>query len=129
MEAVELKATLRTNTGKGPARQTRLRGQVPAVLYGPETESLSLDVEAREVAKLLRRSTGVNTLVNLNVDGREPRKVLIREYQIHPVKRTLVHVDFYINRAVARAISWRSEKMCIFIAEHLCQRVCGLVPS
>jgi len=95
MEAVELKATLRTTIGKGPARQSRMRGHIPAVLYGPETESLALDVEAREVAKLLRRSTGVNTLVSLYVEGREPRKVLIREYQIHPVKRTLVHVDFY----------------------------------
>jgi large subunit ribosomal protein L25 len=37
----------------------------------------------------------VNTLVNLSIDGKEARRVLIREYQIHPVKRTLVHVDFY----------------------------------
>lgn len=95
MEAVELKATVRTTIGKGPARQARLRGQVPAVLYGPETESLALDVEAREVAKILRKSTGVNTLVSLQIEGRDPRRVLIREYQIHPVKRTLVHVDFY----------------------------------
>lgn len=95
MEAFELKATLRTTTGKGPARQSRMHGQVPAILYGPDTENLSLDVEAREVAKLLRRASGANTLVNLAIDGKETRRVLIREYQIHPVKRTLVHVDFY----------------------------------
>ncbi len=95
MEAFELKATSRTTSGKGPARQSRMRGQVPAVLYGAETENLALEVEAREVAKLLRRASGVNTLVNLAIDGKESRRVLIREYQIHPVKRTLVHVDFY----------------------------------
>jgi len=95
MEAFELKATLRTTTGKGPARQSRMHGQVPAVLYGPDTENLALDVEAREVAKLLRRASGANTLVNLSIEGKESRRVLIREYQIHPVKRTLVHVDFY----------------------------------
>lgn len=95
MEAIELKATLRTTSGKGPARQSRIRGQVPAVLYGPDTENLALDVEARDVAKLLRRASGTNTLVNLAIDGRETRRVLIREYQIHPVKRTLVHVDFF----------------------------------
>ena len=93
--AIELKATRRTSRGKGLARKARVTGQVPAVVYGPETESAALTVEARDVAKILRRSAGVNTLVHLVVDGEASRRVLIRDYQIHPVKRTLLHVDFY----------------------------------
>jgi len=93
--AIELKATRRTTTGKGFARKARSAGQVPAVVYGPDTETVALSVEGRDVAKILRRATGVNTLVSLVVDSDEPRRVLIRDYQIHPVKRTLLHVDFY----------------------------------
>jgi large subunit ribosomal protein L25 len=93
--AVPLQATIRTETGKGKARRARAAGNVPAVLYGPETAAESLYCDSKEVARILRTPTGVNTLIALNVEGKETRNVLIRDYQIHPIRRTLLHCDFF----------------------------------
>lgn len=93
--AVPLNATIRTDTGKGKARRARAAGRVPAVLYGPETAAESLYCDSKEVARILRTPTGVNTLIALNVEGKGARNVLIRDYQIHPIRRTLLHCDFF----------------------------------
>jgi len=94
----ELSAQTRTRSGKGAARSVRREERVPAVLYGPKTESISLTVSAIQLEKLLRDSGGESKLLNLNIEagGQDaPRQVLIREIQVHPYRRRFLHVDFY----------------------------------
>ncbi len=93
MEGLVLKAEPRTVTGRRPVRRLRRTGMIPAVLYGPGVEPRNLQVRALDVEKLLR--TGATTqLVDLYIEGEaQPQKVLIREIQRHPVKRSLLHVD------------------------------------
>ncbi len=92
----ELTAEKRDQHGKGAARRTRRESRVPAILYGPKTEAVSLSVSSLQLEKLLRDTHGESKLLNLNIDGGgEARQVLIREVQVHPYRRRFLHVDFY----------------------------------
>ncbi len=94
---VQLSAQPRTNSGKEAARKLRRTERVPAVVYGPHTAPVSVSVLAKDLEKLLQEA-GKEKLVRLNVEdagGNTERPVLIREVQIHPVRRKFLHVDFY----------------------------------
>lgn len=77
----------------------RLRhaGRLPGVVYGHGEESTSVSVDAHEF-ELLRRSTGPNALVDLSVDGKKAKPVLIHGVQVHPVNRRPLHVDLFLVR-------------------------------
>ncbi len=91
---VSLAAVRRDTTGKGPARQMRMKGRVPAVVYGRGRDSESVSISVAEVDKLLATHATGSTIIDLDVDG-SLVKVLIRELQRHPVERNIMHVDFY----------------------------------
>jgi large subunit ribosomal protein L25 len=93
--ALELEAVTRDKIGKGGARSVRRDLKVPAVLYGPKTEATSLSISAWHLEKLLRETGGESKLLNLKVDGGQPKQVLIREIQTHPYRRRFLHIDFY----------------------------------
>lgn len=95
---VELLVEVRNTIGKGAARSLRRNEMVPAILYGPKAEPLALSVSAKRLERLLRDLAGESRLLSLTVDRagqQETRQALIREVQVHPVKRRLLHVDFY----------------------------------
>lgn len=89
-----LTAEPRTVTGRRPVRRLRRTGLIPAVLYGPTTQPRNLQLRAIDVEKVLHRG-GTTQLVDLTIKGEEDRpiKVLIRDLQRHPIKRSLLHVD------------------------------------
>jgi large subunit ribosomal protein L25 len=97
MEA-RLEAVKRDTFGKNEARRLRAKGSIPAVLYGgaadgkPQATPIAVDPKA--LMGILRGESGVNTLIGLKV-GSEDVKVLMREYQVDPLTRRLLHVDFY----------------------------------
>lgn len=92
MATASLTAELRQETGKGAARKARAAGRVPAVIYGHRREPQSLSLDARELGRVLER-VSASSVFELTMGGATVR-TLIREIQRHPVKRTLVHVDF-----------------------------------
>jgi len=65
-----------------------------AVLYGKETNSQALTVDKKEFQKVYK-TVGENTLINLNIDDKETKKVLIADPQIDPVSSEPIHVDFH----------------------------------
>ena len=83
----------RKELGKNASRRLRAQGLIPAVLYGRDTESVPLSVDPREIIKVLRSESGRNTIFQLSV-GKKKRDVLIRDYQIHPTRDSLIHTDF-----------------------------------
>jgi len=89
-----LDATLRPLGGKGPARRLRAVGQMPAVAYGPDFPATSLAVSPKELGKILSGERGLNTVVELKVEGRPNIPTLVVDYQIHPVTRAFLHADF-----------------------------------
>ncbi len=88
-----LAAERRADKGKGPARQLRLQGRIPAVIYGRGRESESLSISSHEFERMMTGSPGTQ-LIDLELEGK-PVKALIREIQRHPFQPGVLHVDFY----------------------------------
>lgn len=98
MELIELKTNIRTATGNGPARRLRQKGQIPAVLYGPGTESILLAVNISDIEKILKKGRIGQVLLTLvipNNGDTSTKTVMVKELQLHPVSRNFLHIDFY----------------------------------
>ncbi len=98
MEAIELKANIRKESGKGPARRLRAEGLVPAVLYGSGAESTMLYVNAADLIKIIRAEKGETGFIKIVIDdaGKKAEKIsVLKELQKNTVTKTVVHADFY----------------------------------
>jgi len=93
METFTVEGKVREERGKGPARRTRLTGMVPAVLYGGRKDSVSLAVNAKQVAKILRSETGHNTIFTVRVADGAEEKAMMKDWQVDPLSGALLHVD------------------------------------
>ena len=93
MEDLRLKATQREVLGK-KSRFLRRQGITPTHLYGHNLESLTLQCDTGELQHLLALA-GRTRLISLEIDGKQPRSVFVREIQRDEVARQLLHVDFY----------------------------------
>jgi large subunit ribosomal protein L25 len=99
METV-LEATTRTRFGKNEAGRMRREGRVPSVLYGGATgeggrpEALPISVDPKALLRILHSQSGANTIITLTMGGESP-KVMLKEFQLDPVSRQLLHADFY----------------------------------
>ncbi|MBC7225955.1 MAG: 50S ribosomal protein L25 [Thermoflexales bacterium] len=94
MAQLELSAQARTLVGK-QVRRLRREGWIPAVLYGPDAKSQPLQIPAAEAETVIGQA-GTSHLIALSISG-EPSalQVLVRGLQRDPIRRTLLHVDFY----------------------------------
>jgi large subunit ribosomal protein L25 len=94
MDAV-LQAEKREGRGKNEARRLRAAGKIPGVLYGVEKgKAVEISVDPKILFRILHSESGVNTLIGLQLDGTDTR-VLVKEYQVDPIKHNLLHADFY----------------------------------
>ena len=96
MEATELKACTRKESGKGPARRFRKEGLIPAVFYGRGEEAILLSVNAANLRKIVKEKKE-NVFIKLLIEGEQSLEKLsmIKELQIEPVSRRFYHADFY----------------------------------
>src|SRR5690606_4310500 len=94
METQTLSAEVRELCGKGPARQLRMRGLVPAIYYGPGTEPVKLTVSPSSLARILGGEYGRNQVIELSYDG-GTHLALVRDLAVDPASREILHVDFY----------------------------------
>lgn len=97
MGDASLAVELRTETGKGAARKLRAEGQIPAVLYGKSTDTVSLTLKSAVLERLLKTShAGLNTLIDLEGASEVAGKtVLVKELHRHPFAGTLMHADLF----------------------------------
>jgi large subunit ribosomal protein L25 len=91
-----LAAASRTVTGKAVAGLRR-EGRLPAVVFGHGTASEPVSLDAHEF-DLLRRHVGASTLVELSVDGKKSRPVILSDVQVHKVTHRPIHVDLFAVR-------------------------------
>jgi len=94
METQTLQAEVREGRGKGSARQLRMQGKIPAVFYGPGTDTKALSVSPKALLKALDTDFGRNTVLSLEFDGAS-EQAIVKDIQVHPVERRPLHVDFY----------------------------------
>jgi large subunit ribosomal protein L25 len=95
-----LKATIRENLGKGPARRLRVAGRLPGVVYGKDFASTNVSVEPKALLNRLRGDYGLNSIFNLEIEGHDASPVVrVINYQRDPVRRSIKHVDFEVLNA------------------------------
>ena len=94
MATAQLSAVSRSTAGKGAARQLRIAGQIPAVIYGHARAPQSLAVPTREFEKLLERVSAESTVIELTLAEGGVARTLIRDIQRHPYKKQILHIDF-----------------------------------
>ena len=78
---------------KNAARRVRAKGKVPAVVYGAAEPAVAVEVDPKQIQKILHSETGHNTIFDLEVSG-STAKVMIVDWQYEPIKGNLIHIDF-----------------------------------
>ena len=94
MERVTLTAEKRQEHGKGAARTLRRAGMVPATLYR-EGRAQSIKLNKKELAKLINTVAGEQVMVDLNFTDGDKKLALLKDYQVDPLKKELLHTDFF----------------------------------
>src|SRR5438270_9169296 len=88
-----LAAKTREKSGKGPARQLRMKGLIPAVCYGPYDKPLHVAIDPEAIKKAIATPHKFNTVIKLQIDG-ETRTVLFKDFEKDPVGGEILHADF-----------------------------------
>lgn len=105
----------------------RAEGKVPAVVYGTGTEPLSITLDRNEFIKIYH-DAGESSLINLQVEGKEPLHVLIHDFQQDAISDQVIHVDFHsvdINKEIEADVDLE------FVGEPLAVKALGgtFIPS
>jgi large subunit ribosomal protein L25 len=88
--------------GSRPSNRLRGEGKVPGTVYGLGSDAVSVSVEWRALRHALTTEAGLNALINLEIDGHASELTIVKELQRHPIKRSVLHVDFLrVSRDVA----------------------------
>jgi large subunit ribosomal protein L25 len=94
----DLTAQVRDTFGKGAARRLRMVGLSPAVMYGNNTEPVSLQMDIKELTNTLLKVHRRNAVYTLHVKKDDAEvvchHVMVKELQREPVSGALVHADF-----------------------------------
>jgi len=94
MKEVTLAASIRTDTGKGASRQSRMKGNIPAIVYGPDIEPYQIEVSEKTLRAAVKEAHSTSSIFTLDVDGKIS-KVIIRDMQRDPVTSIVTHIDFH----------------------------------
>ncbi|HVU46790.1 MAG TPA: 50S ribosomal protein L25 [Terracidiphilus sp.] len=78
---------------KNAARRVRAAGKIPAVLYGPGYDPVAIEVEPKQITKILYSESGHNTIFDIQVEGQPSAKAMIVDWQNEPIKDQLIHID------------------------------------
>lgn len=96
MERPTLNVSVREHTGKGYNRRLRAAGEIPGVLYGQGKTPISFSVAPKPIVAMLNGDFGKNTVMNVAIEGEStPRTAIIKDFQVHSWKRTMVHIDLW----------------------------------
>ena len=89
----EIAAQARNDEGKGASRRLRRASFVPAVVYGAGQPAQSIQIEHNTILLAAKHEWFFSSVLDLNVDGKV-QKVLVRDWQKHPFKQQMLHMDF-----------------------------------
>jgi len=90
---IEINANKREAQGTGASRRLRRAGKVPGIVYGGGKDAVSIELNHKDLFLQFRHETFHSSILNLNLDGKK-EQVLLRDYQLHPVRNDIAHIDF-----------------------------------
>ena len=94
MERITISVVKREEKGKGAARSLRRSEMIPAVIYRGG-DSLPIKIPKKEITQFINTTAGDQSMVSLRFAEGESKLALMKEFQVDPVKRELLHVDFF----------------------------------
>jgi large subunit ribosomal protein L25 len=108
-ERVKLEVKARAELGSAEARRLRSQGLIPGVLYGAGDEATAFCIGERDLRKALTGDHGMHSILDVVVegDGGKARHAVLKEYQVHPTKNRLLHVDLHevrLDRAIQATV-------------------------
>lgn len=92
-QALSIDAEPREEFGKNAARRLRRNGRVPAIVYGDHGPAIPVVVEPRKILSILQSESGHNSIFTLEIKGKAPARVMLRDWTVDPVHGGLLHVD------------------------------------
>jgi len=92
-EALNIEAEPREAFGKNASRRLRRAGRVPAIVYGEGGQPLPVAVDPKEIFRILHSAAGHNAIFMLEIKGKAPARVMLRDWQVDPLRGDLLHVD------------------------------------
>ncbi|MCU0933529.1 MAG: 50S ribosomal protein L25/general stress protein Ctc [Thiobacillaceae bacterium] len=90
---IEINASKRAAQGTGASRRLRRAGRVPGIVYGGGADAQAVDLDHKELFFALKNEAFHSSVLDLNLEGAR-QSVLLRDYQMHPYKPLVLHVDF-----------------------------------
>jgi len=78
---------------KNAARRVRVAGQIPAVIYGSGRDAVAVEVDPKQISRILFSESGHNTIFDVEVEGHPSAKAMIVDWQREPIKDRLIHID------------------------------------
>ena len=83
---------------KNAARRVRMKGRIPAVVYGAAEPAVAIEVDPKQIQKILHSDSGHNSIFDLEITGSDisggaKTKAMIVDWQYEPIKGTLIHID------------------------------------
>jgi len=78
---------------KNAARRVRFAGKIPAVLYGSGHDPVAIEVDPKQISRILYSESGHNTIFDVEIAGKTPAKAMIVDWQREPIKVQLIHID------------------------------------
>src|SRR5262245_14626595 len=92
-ERVKLEVQPRELSGSGDSRRLRADGFIPGVLYGAGKPAQSFTVNERALRDVLTGEHGTNAILDVVIDGGKPHHAVLKDYQLHPIRKRLLHID------------------------------------
>jgi len=83
----------RSVQGTGASRRLRNSGKTPGIIYGSNDPALAIELDHNALFHALRKEAFHSSILDLEIDGKA-QKVLLRDYQMHPFKPLVLHIDF-----------------------------------
>ena len=90
---IEINAKERKSKGTGASRRLRHEGTTPGILYGGVKDSISLEIDTKELFMQFRHEAFHASILTLNLEGKK-ESVILRDFQMHPVRKNIQHIDF-----------------------------------
>lgn len=99
METIGMEVQKREALGKEASKKMRREGIIPAVIYGPTIDTTPLEINYKDLSKILDTGGRENVLIDLKIKGINKtalnKTVIIKDVQRDPVKRSIKHVDLF----------------------------------
>jgi large subunit ribosomal protein L25 len=78
---------------KNAARRVRVAGKIPGVIYGAKEPSVAVELDPKQILRILHSDSGHNTIFDVDVKGSARVKAMIVDWQYEPIKGSLLHID------------------------------------